>query len=152
MAKAGSWKESTFTAGRNQRLQIILAAVFSVSYFVTYGYREPVVVLCTITTPRGETNHQIVAVSNFLVATNTNSDKIVLQTIMVVLELWTIFSFVRLLHINRRKQQQGGFYSLTERYRTYTRSIQKLKNLRFQIAENVRMIKIMLPIVWYFFS
>ncbi|KAF8372078.1 hypothetical protein PRIPAC_78507 [Pristionchus pacificus] len=97
-------------------VHIILAGVFSVSYFVTYGYREPVVVLYTITTPRGETNHQIVA------------------TIMLALELWTIFSFVRLLHINRKKQKQkGGFYSLTE---------------RFQIAENVRMLKIMLPIVW----
>ncbi|GMT22137.1 hypothetical protein PFISCL1PPCAC_13434, partial [Pristionchus fissidentatus] len=53
--------------------------------------------------------------------------------ILILMEIWTISTFVRLLRMNRKRLEAVNSFTLSERY---------------QISENIRMLRIMLPIVW----
>lgn len=44
-------------------LQLAIVAVLTCGFLLTYGYAEGVAVICTITTPRGETYQLVVGVS-----------------------------------------------------------------------------------------
>ncbi|GMT22139.1 hypothetical protein PFISCL1PPCAC_13436, partial [Pristionchus fissidentatus] len=92
---------------------VLIASLFSGALYFTYGYDQKHVVYCTVTTPRGKSTQQIVAI------------------IVFVMEFWTIFTFMRLLKINRKRLESGDLFTLSERY---------------QISENIRMMRIILPV------
>uniref|UniRef100_A0A8R1V182 G protein-coupled receptor n=1 Tax=Pristionchus pacificus TaxID=54126 RepID=A0A8R1V182_PRIPA len=84
---------------------LIAVGVYSVGYAASYGYREPIVALCTVTTPRGESYHQAAGAST------------------IAIEIWTITSFVKLLKANMMKRDESKLCSLTERSHVATTCI-----------------------------
>ncbi|GMT21962.1 hypothetical protein PFISCL1PPCAC_13259, partial [Pristionchus fissidentatus] len=93
----------------------VFVCILSILYLTTYGYNEQYIAYCAMTSPRGETFTQSAA------------------PVVLVAELWTIFTFVKMLKLNLKKFAASDKFTLSERY---------------QISENIRMLRIMLPVVW----
>ncbi|GMT22136.1 hypothetical protein PFISCL1PPCAC_13433, partial [Pristionchus fissidentatus] len=108
-------KTSKYYGYKLTLIRLVATSVLSATCLLTYGYSTPFVVYCTITTPRGENFHQCVAL------------------LLMIIEIWTIVTFERMLRKNRKRMEKEDALTLSERY---------------QISENVRMLRIMLPVVW----
>ncbi|GMT22008.1 hypothetical protein PFISCL1PPCAC_13305, partial [Pristionchus fissidentatus] len=77
---------------------ILIASMFSLSFFLTFHFEFPLVVYCSITTPRGETVNQIAAL------------------LLTIMETWTIVMFMRMLRMNRARLEADNSFTLSERY------------------------------------